>query len=456
MRSFEPSWLAALEAALGAAAGRAEAGIVTVAVPVEGGNPLGWLATQAAADRWYWQSRDGSDEVAAVGRADACVGAPGEDVASLEEALAARLAAAHDQARFYGALRFDPRPLPAPAWAPFGAYRFVLPRFELRRSDDAWHFAVNLVVPRDREAVPVLMAQVRAFRLEAALPAGALPAPTRRSDTPDHAGWTERVEWALDAFEQGSLDKIVLARCVSLAFADRLDPFRLMARLREATPHCFHYAVAPPGGPVFLGASPERLFRRRGNRLDSEALAGTRPRGSTALDDARLRAELLESEKEQREHGFVRDSLRIAFARLCRTFEMEAEASEMTLAQGRHLRSSLTGVLRPGVTDFDVLRALHPTPAVGGFPREATLDALQAVEPFDRGLYAGPVGWIGPRGAELAVGIRSGLVEGRSLHLYSGAGIVAGSEPAAEWREIEQKLSGFLAVLGVARLQAQS
>jgi menaquinone-specific isochorismate synthase len=101
------------------------------------------------------------------------------------------------------------------------------------------------------------------------------------------------------------------------------------------------------------------------------------------------------------------------------------------------------------VTDAEVLLALHPTPAVGGYPRREALEEIRALEPFDRGWYAGPVGWIGAEGSEFAVGIRSGLVRGNSLALFSGAGIVAGSVPEDEWAEIEQKIGGFVRVFGL-------
>ena len=127
----------------------------------------------------------------------------------------------------------------------------------------------------------------------------------------------------------------------------------------------------------------------------------------------------------------------------------------MTLARGRHLYTGFRGTLADGVGALDVLRALHPTPAVGGTPTTEALDAVARLEPFDRGLYAGPVGWVGRdaagrEAAEVAVGIRSGLATGRSLSLYSGAGIVAGSNPDAEWAEIEHKIGDFARVLGLA------
>ena len=150
----------------------------------------------------------------------------------------------------------------------------------------------------------------------------------------------------------------------------------------------------------------------------------------------------------------MRRAIEAALAPLAESVAVDDAASAMTLARGRHLRTGIEATLRSDVGVLDVLRALHPTPAVGGTPTPGALDAIDRLEPFDRGLYAGPVGWIGRdesgrEAADLAVGIRSGLVDGRSLSLYSGAGIVDGSDADAEWAEIEHKIGDFARVLGL-------
>ena len=158
------------------------------------------------------------------------------------------------------------------------------------------------------------------------------------------------------------------------------------------------------------------------------------------------------SEKDQREHGFVREQIREVLGPFCETLDVDSEASDMVLARGRHLYSGISASLKPGVRTLDLLRALHPTPAVGGTPTPDALAMINAAEPFDRGWYAGPIGWVGDDAAEFAVGIRSGLVQQGdtpSLALYSGAGIVRGSEAEAEWAEIEHKISDFARVLGL-------
>jgi menaquinone-specific isochorismate synthase len=162
-----------------------------------------------------------------------------------------------------------------------------------------------------------------------------------------------------------------------------------------------------------------------------------------------LREDLLHSAKDLSEHSYVSKGVREALEPLCEELEIEDHVSEMKLARGRHLRSKVRGTLREGVTDAGLLDAMHPTPAVGGYPRSEALEEIRVLEPFDRGWYAGPVGWIGADASEFAVGLRSGLVRGQTLALFSGAGIVAGSVPDEEWAEIEQKIGDFTGMFGL-------
>jgi menaquinone-specific isochorismate synthase len=276
-----------------------------------------------------------------------------------------------------------------------------------------------------------------------------LPMPVSREESPDLTGWRENVERALTAFSEGRLGKVVLARRAEFGFDGDLDPTMLLDSLKAATPGCFHFYAEPEDGVAFLGASPERLFRRDGRSVESEAVAGTRPRGASSADDDGLRDDLLHSAKDLSEHSYVRTGIQEALTPICEGLEMEEDVSDMKLARGRHLRSKVRGTLRDGVTDAGLLEALHPTPAVGGHPRGQALEEIWALEPFDRGWYAGPLVWIGAEASEFAVGIRSGLVRGRTLALFSGAGIVAGSVPDEEWAEIEQKIGDFTGTFGL-------
>ncbi len=449
---------------------------VRLAVPVaDAVDPIQWIRAQDATEVVYWADRapdaisskgrslrgtacrnaDERRTVAAVGQADIVTG--GEqpvDYAELRRQLATRFERTDDSLRYYGGLRFDAAQSPSPRtpserWAAFGTYRFVLPRFELVERADQQALVCNLVLPRDRERADALVEAVRSLAMPTATPHTDLPRPIDRTDRPERDGWAEMVRWALDAIDERRLEKVVLARQVELGLARPVDPMRVLHHVKAATPGCFHFAFRPDTGHTFMGASPERLFRWTGDQVVSEAIAGTRGRGDTPEADAALREELLTSEKERREHRFVQEAIEAVLEALCTSIESPDTPSELVLARGRHLHARITGALRADVTVAELLDALHPTPAVGGVPHEAALSAIRDQEPFDRGWYAGPVGWIGPEAAEFAVAIRSGLVQSDRLALFSGAGIVAGSVPDREWEEIEQKIGDFAAVLGL-------
>ncbi len=412
-------------------------------------DPLRWLKAQVPQARMFWADRANQDSIAGLGEADVAYGPPQASLRHLAQQLGPMLSGCADGIRYYGGIRFDQAIPGEDKWSRFGTYRFVLPRFELRADTRGATLHCNLIPARDRERQNEILTMIEVLAEPEGGPPGPLPAPIGRSNRPGRTDWHAMVGWALDAFKGGELDKVVLAREASFSFAQALEPLDLLEQLAAGTPSCFHYLFQPLSGPAFVGASPERLFRRRGRGIESEAVAGTRPRGTSATDDARLLDELLHSDKERREHEYVRISLREELQPLAEYFQLDEQPSEMKLANGRHLVSRVRATLRAGITSLDVLEALHPTPAVGGYPTRPALLAIKQHEPFDRGWYAGPVGYIGPNEADFAVGIRSGLIHGRQLSLYSGAGIVLGSTPWAEWEEIEHKIQGFTNVLGI-------
>ena len=430
--------------------------IVRLAVPAGRVDPFRWLSEQRMFPKVYWSGREDRAGVAAMGIADLREAGISEGPGSLSKLLASLPDSGISGARYYGGGRFDPLGKPDEEWAAFSSYRFVLPRFELHAGESETTLVCNLVLPRDTDDASKILQETEDLSLPEGASGALLQAPVLRVDSPDLQGWRENVERVLAAFSEGRLGKVVLARRAEIGFCEDLDPTLLLESLKAATPGCFHFYAEPEDGTAFLGASPERLFRRDGRSVESEAVAGTRPRGVSSAEDEGLRDDLLHSAKDRVEHTYVSRGIREALEPLCEELEIEDRVSEMKLARGRHLRSKVSGSLRDGVTDADLLEAMHPTPAVGGHPRGEALEHIKALEPFDRGWYAGPVGWIGQEASEFAVGIRSGLVRGRRLALFSGAGIVAGSLPDEEWAEIEQKIGDFTGMFGLEQGHAAS
>ena len=432
-----------------------QARIAAVSVAFEGVSPLRWLANYPLEPRLYWSGRDYGMEVAAIGEADCQYSPSAVDLKALRSGLGSMLSGCEHGVRYYGGIRFDLCPPHEVQWNSFGAWRFVLPRFEVRKNSKGTLLRCNVVLPDDRARASQILDQIEALRVPAQ-GSKQLPKPIRHRFCPDIRKWESIVGWVLRAVQHSPLDKVVLARETTVDFSAPPEPVTILQQLRSNALGCFHFLFEPIPGTAFLGASPERLFRREGRSVESEAVAGTRPRGGSDLEDERMIDELFGSAKEQREHEFVRISLQEEIARLAAYVTMDVQPSIMRLASEIHLVSRLRAILRQEYTSLDVLEALHPSPAVGGYPSDLALEVIREREPFDRGWYAGPVGWIGVNEAEFAAGIRSGLVSGSIMRLYSGAGIVRGSTPSDEWDEIGHKISGLAQVLDLYASSVQA
>jgi len=284
----------------------------------------------------------------------------------------------------------------------------------------------------------------------AATPPGATPRadgePTRFAvhPTAGRSDWTAAVELALARIAEGPLAKVVLAREVVVEGDRPFDVAAVVGRLRSVHRSSFTYAHAG-----FVGASPELLVRRRGDRVISQPMAGTVPRGHTVEDDRRLASLLASSTKDMGEHALVVDAVLDALRPVCRGLHAGDGPDVVRLATVSHLATTVTGRLRtPAPSALALARLLHPTPAVGGIPRREALATIAELESFDRGLYAGPVGWVDSRGdGEWAVALRGAVIDGARARLAAGAGIVAGSDPDAEWAETQAKFEPMLQAL---------
>jgi menaquinone-specific isochorismate synthase len=253
------------------------------------------------------------------------------------------------------------------------------------------------------------------------------------------------VEKALDRIGEGAYDKIVLSRAVDLVFDNSCQPLRILNRLRQDYPVCNIFSLQHENGASFIGATPERLVAVTEGRFTTEAIAGSAARDPDAGVDARLARELLASEKDLREHQHVVESIRRRLADLGLEAWVGDHPGLLVLPNVQHLRTPIEGDMPDSMHILDLAESLHPTPAVGGTPREDALPDIAAWEPFSRGLFAGLTGWFDTRGnGEFAVGIRSALTRGSSARLYAGAGIVSGSQPEAELKETSLKMEALL------------
>jgi isochorismate synthase len=258
-----------------------------------------------------------------------------------------------------------------------------------------------------------------------------------------------RVQRILEQIRSGQLHKVVLVREVHVTAGATIDPVSWLVALRERFTSCTLFAVGV-GDAVFLGATPERLVRVQGDRVLTAALAGTAPRGASRAADHALGEALCDSRKNAAEHDIVVRFLRDALSDCCDDVEVAREPVLLRTRTVQHLCTELAARRRAAApaTLLDLVGRLHPTPAVGGAPREAALRWLEEHELAERGWFSGPVGFLQSDGdGEFAVALRSALVRGRNATAWAGAGIVARSQPMAEFTETELKLRTVLGPL---------
>ncbi len=255
------------------------------------------------------------------------------------------------------------------------------------------------------------------------------------------AEWCESVTRAGERIRAGELTKVVLARELSIETDRPLDAAALLERLRSNYPAALCFAV-----DGFVGASPELLVSRVGDIVRAQPMAGTTPRTGEPEADQRRAAELLASAKNRSEHQITIDMVHDTLLGWCSFLDAEPTPSVVPAGPVQHLASVVEGRLsRPSPPVLDLVAALHPTPAVGGWPRDIALAAIDEFEAHDRGRYAGPVGWTDAEGnGAWAVGIRSVEIDGTRARLFAGVGVVADSDPAAELEETRAKAQALL------------
>ncbi len=317
-------------------------------------------------------------------------------------------------------------------FSPDAAAAFVVPQLVVGRAGDGTRWVTRIgddAGALDLHAEPVDEPRARHFEVDA---------------VQDPDDWMGIVRHATKRIVEGEFDKVVLAREVRVSADAPIPRHDLLARLRRAFPGCFSFAIGS-----MVGASPELLVSRAGETVRAHPMAGTAPRGGDPTADARLAASLLASAKDRAEHQITIDMVWETLLPFCSYVDSEPEPSVVAVANVQHLASLVEGRLStPPASVLELVQALHPTPAVSGWPLAPALAHLAAHEGLDRDRYAGAVGWVDAAGnGTWAVGIRSAIVEGATARLFAGVGVVADSDPVAELAETDAKFQAVLSAI---------
>lgn len=358
----------------------------------------------------------------------------------------------------FGGFSFDPLAPRTQLWTGFPDGLLILPRILLSYSADSVTLTVNRIMQASDDVercAREIEADVERLQSAVERTQSAAGEDTER-EVAFHeillaSEWMAMVAGIVDMIRQGAFEKVVLAREISVRQPGAEEAFDIDAtlrRLRESYPGACVFAIQR-GERFFAGATPERLVQAQDGRIQTMALAGSARRGATPEEDAAIGTELLRSKKNNGEHAIVVAMVREALEQHCTHVQVSDVPELLKLKNVQHLKTSIAGELLPGRSILDIVARLHPTPAVGGFPRQAALEAIRHTEKLDRGWYAAPLGWIGTSGhGEFAVALRSALIDVSEARLFAGCGIVADSDPQVELAESWLKFQVMLRALG--------
>ena len=333
-------------------------------------------------------------------------------------------------------------------WAGFPDAEFVLPEILVADRDGETWLVANATGP-DAAADASALLDRWADRIDgfAPLSVSSRPGIASRTYAPDEDGWRRQIEAAVDRIQAGTLRKVVLAQALTVELDTSLSVPAAYGRLGATYPECYRFAFAPDGAGWFFGATPERLVTRRGRTVRTEALAGSTGRGDTPAEDEWLARELQDSAKDSHEHELVVSAIKDQLSPFARSIST-SDRTVKRLASVQHLQTPITADLSEDYHVLSLVKALHPTPAVGGLPPDEALRTIRETEVFDRGWYAAPVGWFDAEGdGTFAVAIRSAVADGEQATLFAGNGIVGDSDPDREWEEVQLKYSPILDTL---------
>ncbi|PLT29317.1 isochorismate synthase [Peribacillus deserti] len=352
----------------------------------------------------------------------------------------------------FGGFSFDSAKNSSLLWDQFGDHLFYIPKYLLSIIDGQAYLTINALIDHEDDLSLLTESDKEKDELlEKALNYVEQPAAQNElleqiEVCPEE--WKDTVQSAINEIRTTDLDKIVLARETRLRFQSDISPAPVLNRLAREQPTSFIFCYES-GSDYFIGASPEQLVKKNGTTLSSACLAGSIARGKTAEEDDLLGKTLLHDQKNLIEHQYVVSMIKHAMETICRKVSVPDGPELMKTKHIQHLYTPVSGECTEDISIFDCVEKLHPTPAMGGLPKEKAVERIRELEILERGFYASPIGWTDGKGnGEFAVAIRSALVQGNEASLFAGCGIVEDSEPESEYIETAIKFKPMLSALG--------
>lgn len=420
--------------------------LVRITAKISHTDVLEWLKVQGSLKKIYWQDRSSRFTCAGIGESVFLRGAKSTDYAHIFKEIIRYLNISSLGVRFYGGFSF-PFAKGEKEWNEFGNYYFFVPLFELIEEPTGIYFVCNLKLPI--KDIDMIINQLEKIRVSNhSVVSRSVPIQyAYRIDTPDIYDWEKDAISIIEKIRNDKLIKVVLARKTSFKLRQAFDVYSFLKDPKWAKEKTYRFLIQLAPSLFFVSMSPERIYFRNDNYIETEAIAGTKSRGKTVEEDKKFSKELKNSVKEIQEHRLVSNMLSKRMSDLCTYVKLEQKEEILKLSYMQHLYTKFSGRLKDNISDDKIMLALYPNPAIAGYPIEESLKEIEKIERFDRGWYSGPFGWIGHNSVEFVVCIRSALAINNFLHLYSGAGLVQGSNPIDEWRELDNKILNFTNIL---------
>ncbi|MEM7112327.1 MAG: isochorismate synthase [Chloroflexota bacterium] len=359
--------------------------------------------------------------------------------------------------RLFGGFAFREDFAPDEAWTTFQPAHFVLPHYQLVQQDNESWLTINAQLPASEEPSELVPQLHEALTIRYELLLAAKAAPNIRHEMPpatavnypmSFPAWETMISTATNRTRHTELNKVVLARVCEVQFDEQVNVDGALSFLAEKYANSYRFLFEPRPAHAFYGATPELLARVNGRSFTTMGLAGSIARGKTKAEDETLANEMLNSAKDRHEHEIVVDSIRRRLEPFTDSLAIPTTPSVMALSNIQHLFTPIQAQLSQPMGILPLVENLHPTPALGGSPRELAMQFISEAEPITRGWYGAPMGWIDHNlNGAFIVGIRSAVAQNKRVWLYAGAGIVDDSIPQKEWDETALKFRPMLEAL---------
>ena len=348
----------------------------------------------------------------------------------------------------FGGFSFDPLKKNTSQWESFPSAKMTLPKYLLTLHRGETWLSIHFLLHADDDPFHIAnqaLVEQKELIAQSKVPHQSPSALQKEEIAPEK--WLKTVEEAKQAIRNGELEKIVLARELRILSTSDISPEFVLDRLQTEQPLSYVFAFESDND-CFIGATPERLVKRQEDDFFFTCLAGSMKRGKTEREDDQLGTMLFEDKKNRHEHQLVVDMIKTTVEKLCQNVVVPDKPVLCKMRDIQHLHTPIHAKAN-GHSLLAIASALHPTPALGGFPQDASIEKIREMEALDRGWYASPVGWIDHReNGEFAIGIRSALLKGKQASLFAGCGIVVDSDPISEYHETNIKFKPMLSALG--------